>query len=392
MRYPKKIRHVVDTIFIFLIGIVIIACLCAAFLKQLWVYREHIWVTDFRAYYTGSYMLGRGVRASFYTLQTQFFWQHQLFPRLSVYKELLPFLSPPFVALLFTPFLFFPLSWGYMLWGMGNLIILLYFCRVILRTSMKWQEKYILVCLLLTFFPIWNCVILGQTSLILALGLYVSYRSLSNGQDIGAGLWLGLLFIKPQYILLPLTFLLWKKPKAGIACIIAGIIFYMISIGLIGIKGMITYGLFLRHFLNDNGIVFLSIENTWRSFSSSLNFLPILWRDILKVAGNVLFLCGAFWNFGKQISLSLQWVLITLVIILISPHTNYHDLSVLIVPALITVPQGKRYRWYMVIIAGYITCLVDYILTFSGHPFHISVVYMALVFFYLVMTNKSQKH
>lgn len=377
--------RIIDRFFIFLIGFVICGAAGVMYIKEILFYSVHIWVTDFRAFYTGAYMLRWGISTSFYHLQTQFARQQFLFPRLHIYREFLPFLYPPYAAFFFLPLLPFSLPIEYDLWAIVNIGIIAYFASLVCKLSIQWWGKYIILTLLLTFFPVLNTLILGQMSLIIAVGIYASFFFLQKKRYRAAGLALGVLYIKPQYALVFLCFLLWKYPKAGFVFCIVGIVLVFLSFLMIGGQGLLGYAQFL-YFMSrdDNGIMFVGIENTWRSLINGWIFLPSLAGKILIIAGDLGIILAAGMAIKRTKSLPLQWSLLTVVAILISPHANYHDLALLIIPAILVFGTvEKRMYWFAMVFLGYVVCLLDVLFMFSVHPLHLSVFLLLFIVFIL---------
>ena len=118
--------------------------------------RTFLLSTDFRAFYTGGIMVKNGIHSNFYDLRTQYFWQHKLAPETNNQKQLMPFVYPPFVALLFSPLTKFTLQIAYSVWAFLNIVLLVFISRLILKTLGANPLKLLSLTMVLLFMPLWE--------------------------------------------------------------------------------------------------------------------------------------------------------------------------------------------------------------------------------------------
>src|SRR2546423_11133677 len=97
----------------------------------------------------------------------------------------------------------------------------------------------------------------------------MAWQYLKTNHKITAGLWLCILFLKPQYILLPVLFFLYRKEfkilatmflgGGGLACL---------SLLLVGSSGIEKYGQFLTEIIYWKNIYTVNplYMDTWRGF------------------------------------------------------------------------------------------------------------------------------
>src|SRR6266567_8385219 len=130
---------------------------------------------DFSSFYTGGLMMLHNQADKLYSLPSQFYWQHQVLPQLKNQDWLLPFISPPFVALIFLPFAILPLTTAYSLWEIINVLIILFFCVIAWKMfkQLRWYQLFAVIGMILTFRPVWEVIDEGQLSLVLALSLFL---------------------------------------------------------------------------------------------------------------------------------------------------------------------------------------------------------------------------
>jgi hypothetical protein len=117
---------------------------------------------------------------------------------------------PPLFGWLLTPFTYLSLSHSFALWTVLNLLAALYLgfrCASLVASN----HRPLVILLVLAAYPVTLTVFLGQIQIWLACAVAEAYFALRQSHDMKAGLWLGLLIIKPQYLMLLVPLLLWKR-------------------------------------------------------------------------------------------------------------------------------------------------------------------------------------
>jgi hypothetical protein len=218
--------------------------LCALFVLQL-ITCAHLLPaaraghTDFRTFYTTGHMLRSGDPIYDYAAETSA--QSAL---VSPNAYALPFLSPPFAALLFVPlslvgyhaayFIFFALN-------LGLCALTLYLMRPFSSAlNARWRPATTL--LFLSFFPLGIALVFGQLSLLLLLLYCACFVALENGRPALAGALLAVALIKFQVALpVALLFLIWRQWRFVAGFISAALALALISLRITGAKVMETY-------------------------------------------------------------------------------------------------------------------------------------------------------
>jgi len=167
--------------------------------------------TSFRQLYTAGYMVRTGHSRELYDYNTQKLFQDQLVSRESV---LMPFIRPPFDALVFVPFSFLSYSSAYVAFLVLSLALLGASVRILrqwtnnLRASRKWLP----IAIFASFVPIASALMLGQDSILLLTLLSASMLALEKERDFMAGALAGLGLFK-FHLLIPLALLLlcWRR-------------------------------------------------------------------------------------------------------------------------------------------------------------------------------------
>ena len=180
---------------------------------------------------------------------------------------------PPPYFLIFAPFALVPPVPGFALWTLFNLVLAVGAVWPLLRSV---QTPQLALVAALLFFPLTFSLYAGQPSGILLFGLAQVYRSLQREQEYRAGLWLGVLLLKPQYAFgLVLVLLLKRRWPALAGVALAGGLLAAASVALVGIQGLLAYRAMLSSvagFRSAPAGIAPNIMISWRGFL--LNILP----------------------------------------------------------------------------------------------------------------------
>ena len=198
---------------------------------------------DFVEFYTAGRILNQYGSHRLYDFQLQDDLTHEFLPDLSI-----PFVTPPYVAILFSPLAHLPLWLAYLTWIMISIALYLGAITLILRLEPLPRGMTILVCL--GFPPCFMLVLAGgQISaigcFIFALWLYFMKRE----RKLIAGAVLGLLLYKPTLVVFLLPALLFGRQFRTLLGFgaVSGLLI-MLSIWMLGPAGLIRYLAVLREF------------------------------------------------------------------------------------------------------------------------------------------------
>ncbi len=203
--------------------------------------------TSFRQLYTAGYMVRTGHAHELYDYTAQKFFQDQLVSREAI---LMPFIRPPFDALVFVPFSFLSYSSAYVVFLILSVGLLAVSVRLLrpwtknLRASHKWLP----IAIFASFVPVASALMLGQDSVLLLALLSASMFALDKERNFTAGA-LAALGLFKFHLLIPLALLLlcWKRFRffAGFSSVAAVLV--VISI-MVASPGQIR--LYARSLLN----------------------------------------------------------------------------------------------------------------------------------------------
>ncbi len=128
---------------------------------------------------------------------------------------------PPIYAWLISPMALLPAPLAFAIWTAVNAVgaIALAWRAASFYTAERRLLAGILVLVsTAVIFSLW----FGQPQLILALAFGEAFIALRKGRDLTAGVWLAVVLFKPQYLVLILPVLLWKRRWRALAGFVAG--------------------------------------------------------------------------------------------------------------------------------------------------------------------------
>lgn len=372
--------------------------------------REHILALDFRAYYTAGLMVREGAGPSLYDLDSQFEYQRRIIPEMQDPAGLLCFLEPPVAALPVAAIASLPLREAYLIWSAFNLLWLLLLTRVITKalSPVPSHGRFRALAMCLTFLPAWVALAHGQISFILATGLLAAWLALRSGKDLRAGLWLSLLFLKPHLAIVPALLLLRRgRGRAFVGLVLGGAAIAAASLAVTGWGGLVDYPTVLLNAVTwgDAYSVHPQATFTWRGLMQSLfetdRAAPVLpyWLGGAAVALWLLFRrCDSVWGTDSP-RFAFEWSLLTATLLFTSPHTNYHDLTLLLVPGVLVfagvhprVPTGWNGRILTALPhIGYLTCCAPLLMLAGASWWRVPIVLFELLAVVVLATTQSPK-
>ena len=336
------------TIYRIFIGLIIAACsvTCISLIANAGIYLLTCApkAMDFMAFFTGAQLLIHSPTV-LYNLHSQQLTQYSIAPITKQLSLFIAFVNPPFVALLFVPFLKLGLLNAYLVWLMINALFLVGICFLGYRqiNSSKPYIKILAIIGILTFIPILTSLLIGQLSILLSLSLLLAWMFLKKGWDFRCGLMLSLLLIKPQFLLLPfLAVIIQSRSKLTYGLIIGIIVLVIISYLLVGANGITNYLYALN--LASHGDTQYDVDLMAQHSVQTLLLILFQTRSIATIQLPwLLIIFGitlpTLFVWTKKFpttspQFSFQWTILIFATLLSSPHTHFHDLSFLIVAAI----------------------------------------------------------
>jgi hypothetical protein len=296
---------------------------------------------DFTAFYTAGAALRCGLGHQLYDQQLQYEVQKNCAGYSSPRQGALPYIHPPFEALIFLPFTLLPYSQAFMVWDLLGLAEL-FFVACLLRRSLSALRSipaWEFVLGSLAFFPVFACLLQGQDSILLLLLCTLGFNALKRESHLISGCWFALGAFKFQWMLpIILLILIWKMRRAAAGFAAVSLVLGLVSAELAGWQNMLLYPAYALHVAKSP-----SLGGVASNLMPNLRGLVLGWPwpfssaigNAAVVLGSLaLVLLAAMRGGGapQPQRLELQFSLAVIVSGLIGWHSNAHDLSLLILP------------------------------------------------------------
>jgi hypothetical protein len=323
-------------------------CLHVLFFVNLWDRFERGY-PDFTVFYTAATMLRAGLGHQLYDEHVQYEVQEKIIGRIPSRQGPLPYIHPPFEALIFVPLTFLPYPQALAVWDLLN-VVALFAVAFLLRRSvsaLRLIPPWEFVGLSLAFFPVFVCLLQGQDSILLLLLCTLGFNALTREADLLAGCWFALGLFKFQLVLPLILLIVWRRRQAALGFAAVSILVVLLSVGLVGWEGALGYRAFAMRMgtAQKLGAVPAALMPNLRGLVEGWSFAPASGTlEIVLIATSVALSVFAAWRtrrLGAE-RLNLEFSLVTLVALLVGWHTNAHDLSLLVLPLVLTADHHQN--------------------------------------------------
>jgi hypothetical protein len=256
-----------------------------------------------------------------------------------------PGLYPPIFFVLLAPFALLPGPVSFVAWTITQAALGIY---VVASLARRFPARRFLVAAVAFFsFPLTLVLFFGQSTILPLVALHEAVRNFERGREFRAGLWLGTLFIKPQYALVFPLILIYKRRWRALAGMVACLIpLGVSSILFLGAEGIANYRE-LSGLYSGFRQTYLSVHPhdmiNWRGLL--VNLAPQLSETqgqatTLAVSACTLLLLIPIWRgrWAPRADRFAMQLLATMIIVLItSYHSHIHGAALLIVPGMMVV-------------------------------------------------------
>jgi hypothetical protein len=224
----------------------------------------------------------------------------------------------------------------------------------------------------------------------------LAFRDLKEGREHYSGFWVALALTKFQLTPPILILFLYAKRWRALAGFVAGgVAGLLVSLGLVGVSGMKMYSdlvVQMSGWVNQKGMNPSAMHCLRGQFNALWYESHPALATVAYVGFSLIFLAGLLhaWkrNWDVQSSVfGLKFALLIVVMILVSPHLNFHDLALLLIPGLLicgfaTVAReewrGVRRLACAVVVAGCPLMMATLIVS-NRVPVQLSVCALAIV-------------
>jgi hypothetical protein len=314
---------------------------------------------DFTATYTAATMLRRGQAHSLYDERAEFQTQAEFAGNLESRRGPLPYIHPPFEALVFLPLAYLPYHVAFVVWDSLSVLALLGVALVLRRHTHSLASippwEFVLGCL--AFFPVFVTLLQGQDSILLLLLCALGFNALKKDAQILAGGWLAMGTFKFQ-IMVPLVLLVvLRRRKVAGGFVGVSLILASLSLALVGWDQVLRYPGFAVRGATVRGLgaVPAALMPNLRGLITGWpsNVAPAILQGVVIAGSAALLLLAALRGRpGRARQLNLQFSLAIIVVLLVGWYVNAHDLSLLVLPVALLAdycrssfenPAGRRW-------------------------------------------------
>ncbi|MGP8093146.1 MAG: glycosyltransferase 87 family protein [Candidatus Sulfotelmatobacter sp.] len=317
---------------------------------------------DFTVYYTAGKILREGHSAELYNGFTQQTVQWEFATDSDIRQGPLPYIHPPFEALIFLPLTFLPYGDAFVLWNLLNLAMLFAIALLLRRSldtggdSLRQIPLWEWVLALLAFFPVFANFLQGQDAILLLLVFVLGFHALDRNADFTAGCWFGLGVFKYHFVI-PLVLILavWRGRRLVLGFAAAASAAALLSLGIVGWHGALRYPGYAWRVVSlpGHGQTPIALMPNLLGFATGWPFMENLgwpWRLIVLAADAALLIVVArishlarangandrtpkqTRNFTDQQFFRLSFACAVIAAVLVSYLTNAHDLCLLVLP------------------------------------------------------------
>lgn len=148
---------------------------------------------------------------------------------------------PPIFLKIFEVFTLPPAPIGFLLWTALNVVLAVYVVHQ-LASRFPAASRLHVALLLLSSFPLMMALFVGQMVVLLLVGVMKVVEDFTNGREFRAGLWSGILVLKPQYAFCLFLVYMLKRRTSAIAGFLTSAAAIMVgSLAVGGIGGVTAY-------------------------------------------------------------------------------------------------------------------------------------------------------
>jgi glycosyl transferase family 87 len=309
---------------------------------------------DFSAFYTAGLMARKGMGHQLYDRRQQWDLQQQFASEVTIRQGPMPFIRPPFEALLFLPFTFFSYPVALALWSVFKLGIVCVALSVLstMKSFARIYPAWFESILCLGFFPVFLDFYQGQDAVLLLLLIVLALKCLSVDRDIAAGVILGLGLFKFQLVI-PIVIVLVLAGRARVLAgfVLSTVVLVAVSCGIAGSSFLRDYPAYLLQLNRSPGIGMVTAQSmpnlrglltVWVGRAPYPG--PIHWV-ILPVAVATLAYTAWLWRSRSEREspvLTLGFSLAISVTILTSYYAYSYDLTLLLVPLMLIAADSSE--------------------------------------------------
>jgi hypothetical protein len=304
---------------------------------------------DFTAFYAAATLVRSGHAVDIYNPSEQFSAQTRFTDDSDLRRGPLRYIHPPFEALLFVPFTFFPYRAAFILWDLANVGMLVAIAVSLRATLLPGSGIHIwdLLLGLLAFFPIFANFFQGQDAILLLLVVALAFRAMKLRADFSAGCWMALGLFRFQLVIpLVLVLALWGRRRIALGFISVTAVLVLVSAVMVGWENLMRYPGYLWLWASVPGS-----GRTPRSLLPSLLGLITGWPRldhihwlvaiVLIVSASLVIVVAGMKNRAQEPRFfDFCFACAILASVLVGYNTSTYDLALLVLPLAVMLREG----------------------------------------------------
>ena len=300
---------------------------------------------DFTSFYTAGEIVRSGQSPRLYDPVLQWKVQQQFAAAVKTRLAPLPYIRPPFEALLFLPFAYLSYRTAFLVWMAFKVALLLTLPLVLPLPELDEKatsDQTVMALLSLSFFPVALDFIQGQDAVVLLLILVVGLRFLLRDAQLACGAVLALGMFK-FHLVLPLVAILILRKKIGVlwGFVGASSILFVVSLGMVHWSGLLAYPRYLwgLNLASGSGMVKPpSMPNIAGLVTVLLGNGPLPAAAHWFLGGVLvlgIIIASRSWQGDDERSIVMAFSFAIVVTLLTSYYANSYDLTLLVAPLLL---------------------------------------------------------
>ena len=346
-----RIENIIATLFAVL-GVV---ALCALTYLSLPAFGG---ISDLPEYYAPATLILEGHGAQGYTIAGMGEAQNRLFP--SMAGRIVPLFVPPQGLALLSPIAFIPPDVIRWVWkAMLGISLGVSICLLRKTFNLGYKQTCYLIAAVTLSDAAYNSLRIDQLAPILLLSYISTIRCLEKKQDIGAGLWLALIVLKPQQFLPFLAYLAGtKRFKPLLVCLGVFLVLSIIAFVQMGQPGLANYAALVSA---PSSLPYMQPELTPTLRGQLMRLFPtaaggiFTFTSALYAATIALALMVGWWFRNKPNALLLGVLTVMPLALVMSLHCHTYDLLLLIPTVILifndsVIPFGQV--WKLAVMLG----------------------------------------
>ncbi|MHB8719610.1 MAG: glycosyltransferase family 87 protein [Candidatus Dormibacteria bacterium] len=196
---------------------------------------------DFLAFHSAARLIAEGRPSGLYSASAITALERTVLPVPVGAAGYMPYLSPPFAAAIQAPLGLLSEPVARQVWMGISLVIATASAWLATAGMAGWPRRLAWLCLMATF-PFFQAFVEGQWSFVMLLGGLVGLRALGRGADLGGGMALAVLALKPPLLLPAVGVLVWQRRwRALLAMLGTALVMVVATLPWTGIGTQLSY-------------------------------------------------------------------------------------------------------------------------------------------------------